>query len=55
MRYLFKARRSLLRLAGSCLPVGCCRTAARLELVYHRPWEADTPPVATLSVAVVVK
>ena len=29
--------------------------SARLELVYHRPWEADTPPVATFSVAVVVK
>ena len=29
--------------------------SARPELVYHRPWEADTPPVATLSVAVVVK
>ena len=29
--------------------------SARLELVYHRPWEADTPPVATFSVAVLVK
>ena len=29
--------------------------SARLEPVYHRPWEADTPPVATFSVAVVVK
>ena len=29
--------------------------SARPELVYHRPWEADTPPVATFSVAVVEK
>lgn len=29
--------------------------SARLELVYHRPWETDTPPVATFSVVVLVK
>ncbi len=29
--------------------------SAQLELVYHRVWEADTPPVATFSLAVVVK
>lgn len=29
--------------------------SARLELVYHRPWETDTPPVAKFSVVVLVK
>ena len=29
--------------------------SAQMELVYHRVWEADTPPVATFSLAVVVK
>lgn len=40
-------RITLRYLAASC--------SARLELVYHRPWETDTPPVATFSVVVLVK